>query len=304
MKLKRILFYIKNPRKILMQLGERGFFDWMPDKPYLRMIFRSEMGAELNLENPKTFNEKIQWLKLYDRKPLYHQLVDKYEVKQYIADKIGQEYIIPTLGIWENVDDILFDQLPDQFVLKCTHDSGSVMICKDKAAFDTEAAKKKLASHMKKSTYWFGREWVYKGITPRIIAEPYLEDGTGGLTDYKVLCFSGEPKLIEVHSGRMSDAHTQDFYTTDWGRTDIVQTCEPMSDTVAPRPPQLELMLALSRELAQGLVHIRVDWYIVGNQLLFGELTFYDGSGFAEFVDEKWDQLLGSWIQLPERGVK
>lgn len=302
--IKTALSLLGTPGKMIVPLADKGLFNWLPDKSYLKLAYRGEMGKKLDLEHPQTFNEKLQWLKLYDRNPLYHQLVDKYEVKQYIADRIGPEYIIPTLGIWDSVEDIPFDQLPEQYVLKCTHDSGSVVICRSRKGFDIEDAKKRLASHMKKSTYWFGREWPYKGLTPRIIAEPYLEDDTGGLTDYKVLCFSGEPELIEVHTGRMSESHTQDYYTTDWIRTDIVQTCEPMSDVAAPRPLQLGLMLSLSRELAQGFIHIRVDWYIVGNQLLFGEMTFYDGSGFAEFVDEKWDLMLGTWIQLPERGAK
>lgn len=299
-KLSTALHLLKTPGKMIVPLADMGFFNWLPDKPYLKLVYRGEMGKRLDLEHPQTFNEKLQWLKLYDHNPLYHQLVDKYEVKQFIADRIGQKYIIPTLGIWHSVEEIAFDQLPEQFVLKCTHDSGSVIICKDKKTFDIEAAKRKLSFHLKKSTYWFGREWPYKGLIPRIIAEPYLEDDTGGLVDYKVLCFAGEPKLIEVHAGRMSDNHTQDFYTTDWVRTDIVQTCEPMSADVIPAPEQLELMLSLSKKLAQGFIHIRVDWYIVSGQLLFGELTFYDGSGFAEFVDEKWDMEIGSWIKLPE----
>ena len=297
-KFNKIIYYLKNPGRSIVPLASKGLFNWIPDEPYLKFVYRGEMKKKLNLDSPKTFNEKLQWLKLHDRKEIYHTLVDKAEIKDYVSNIIGNEYIIPTIGVWNSVDDIPFRKLPNRFVIKCTHDSGSVIVCSDKAKLDIEKVKKKLRYCLKKSTFWFGREWPYKGLTPHIIAEEMLGDGSRALTDYKVLCFNGVPKLIEVHIGRGTFDHTQDFYTTDWQRTEIVQTCEPMAKEPMSAPNCLNQMIELSRTLCKGFIHIRVDWYIVDEKLYFGELTFYDGSGFAKFVDEKWDQMLGDWIEL------
>ena len=294
----KIKYYLKNPGKAIIPLASRGAFNWVPDELYLKFVYRGQMNKKLNLNPPITFNEKLQWLKLHDHKPIYHELVDKAEVKRYVSQKIGDNYIIPTIGIWDTVDDIPIDKLPFQFVIKCTHDSGSVIVCKDKTKFNVEAAKKKLVYHLKKSTFWFGRDWPYKGLKPRIIVENLIGDGGRPLIDYKVLCFNGIPKLIEVHIDRGTVKHTQDFYDTNWKRTDIVQTCEPMAKTPISPPGCLKQMLELSKLLAKDFIHIRVDWYVVNDKLYFGELTFYDGSGFAKFVDEKWDYMLGDWINL------
>lgn len=294
----RIKYYISNPGKAIVPLASRGLLNWVPDETYLKIAFRGQMGKRLKLDPPITFNEKLQWLKLHDRKPIYHELVDKAEVKKYVSQTIGHEYIIPTIGIWNTVDEIPFEKMPTRFAIKCTHDSGSVIVCKDKAKLDIELVKNKLKYHLNKSTYWFGREWPYKGLKPRIIVEELIGDGLKPLTDYKVLCFNGVPRLIEVHIDRGTVKHTQDFYDTDWKRTEIEQTCEPMSEIPIQPPQCLKQMLELSELLSKEFIHIRVDWYVVGNRLYFGELTFYDGSGFAEFVDEKWDYMLGEWIQL------
>ncbi len=299
-KLKTAISLIRSPGKMIIPMASMGFFNWMPDKPYLKLVYRGEIGKKLNLKNPKTYNEKLQWLKLHDRKPLYRRIVDKYEVKRYVSDIIGEEYIIPTLGVWDTVEEIPFDTLPNQFVLKCTHDSGSVVICKDKNELNIEDAKKKLSRSLKRTIFWFGREWPYKDLKPRIIAEKLLGDGKTPMNDYKVLCFHGEPKLIEVHAGRGTDNHTQDFYTTDWIRTDIEQTCEPMAVEAIPAPIPLKKILELSRLLSKNFIHIRVDWYVEKEKIYFGELTFFDGSGFAKFEDEKWDEMMGDWIRLPE----
>ena len=297
----QIKYYLINPGKAIIPLASRGLFNWIPDETYLKIVYRGQMSKRLNLNPPITFNEKLQWLKLHDRKHIYHKLVDKAEVKKYISRKIGEEYIIPTIGIWETVEEIPFDKLPSRFVIKCTHDSGSVIICEDKSKFDINSAKKKLNYHLKKSTYWFGREWPYKGLKPRVIVEELIGDGVKPLADYKVLCFNGVPKLVEVHLNRGTASHTQDFYDIDWNRTEIEQTCEPMANTPILPPGCLEQMLELSELLSKEFIHIRVDWYTVDDRLYFGELTFYDGSGFAEFVDDKWDYMLGKWIQLPNK---
>ena len=205
-RIKTAISLMKTPGKMILPMADKGLFNWMPDEQYLKLVYHGQVGKKLNLNKTETFDEKLQWLKLYDRNPQYHNMVDKYEVKQYVANKIGDKYIIPTIGVWDSVETIPFEQLPNQFVLKCTHDSGSVIICKDKNTFDVDAARKKLSNHMKKSIYWFGREWVYKDLKPRIIAEPYLTDESGTeLKDYKVHSFHGEPKIIQVDYGRYSE---------------------------------------------------------------------------------------------------
>ena len=280
-------------------LSSLGLFKDMNDEEYLKKLFKCHMKRELNLDNPQTFNEKLQWLKLYDRKPEYTTMVDKYAVKKYVADIIGEEYIIPTLGVWNHFDEIDFDKLPNQFVLKCTHDSGGIVICKDKNKLALKSAKKKIEKCLKRNYYWSSREWPYKDVKPRIIAEKFLSDeGKEELADYKVLCFNGEPKLIEVHKGRFYGNHTADNYDEFWNKTDIEQYDLPKSDEILPKPKFLEEMLHLSRLLSKDLIHVRVDWYFTNNRLYFGELTFFDGSGYNLFCGDA-DGLLGSWIKLP-----
>lgn len=290
---------VKNPRCVLRRMIAMGFFKSLPDKPYLELIYYAHFGKKLDLKNPKTFNEKLQWLKLYDRNPEYTRMVDKYEAKQYVAEKIGEEYIIPTLGVWDDPDQIDFDALPEQFVLKCTHDSGGLVICRDKSKLNIEEAKEKLKKRLKFRYFYWGREWPYKNIKPRIIAEKYMEDESGTeLKDYKVMCFEGEPKLIQVHQGRFGE-HTQDFYDTQWQKLEITQGF-PYSETTMGKPEFLEEMLTLSKELSQNLHQVRVDWYYVGHQLYFGELTFFDGAGFDGFEPDEYDEIIGNWIRIHE----
>lgn len=279
--------------------ADMGMYKNMDDAAYLKKKFECKMGMPLNLENPKTFNEKLQWLKLNDRDPSHTMMVDKYEVKEYVAATLGREYIIPTLGVWDKFEDIDFDKLPDQFVLKCTHDSGGLVIVRDKAKLDVEAARKKINKCLKKNYFYVGREWPYKDVKPRIIAEKLMVDDSGtGLRDYKVLCFEGEPKLIEYHLGRFTSERYQDFYDTQWNKTDIVQVGEKISPFNTPKPELLDQMMEKTCTLAKGLHHVRIDWYISGGQLYFGEITFFDASGFDAFEDIKNDELLGSWITV------
>ena len=270
---------------------------FMSDKAYLKFRYKKIFGKKLNLKNPQTFNEKLQWLKLYDRKPIYTTMVDKYAVKKYVADIIGDEYIIPTLGVWDKFDDIDFDKLPNQFVLKCTHDSGGLVIIKDKSTFDKVKAKKTIEKALKTKFYLAGRERPYKNVPRKIIAEQYMEDSeTQELRDYKVLCFNGEPKLIQIHDGRYTN-HTKDTDDCDWNRLDMVHG-SPMSDKIIEKPSFLENMLKLTKILAKDLAHVRIDWYFVNNKLYFGEITFYVASGFTKFQPQKWDYELGSWIKI------
>ena len=306
-KANKLLTHIKNPYFVLYAILPRKVLNVMPDKMYLKLAFHAKSGYKLNLKAPKTFNEKLQWIKLFDRKTIYQTMVDKYEVKKYVASLIGEEYIIPTYGLWERFEDIDFDALPDQFVLKCTHDSGGLVICKEKKHLDYEKTKEKIKRSLNNNYYYFGREWPYKHVQPRIIAEKYMEDkNSTELRDYKVLCFNGEPKLIELHQGRFTERQTQDFYDTNWEKTDITQcglSHYQITTDAYPRPDTLEKMLELSRILSKGIPHVRVDWYSVGDKLFFGELTFFDGSGFDPWDRMEDDLLLGSWITLPEKTI-
>lgn len=284
---------------LFLMLNEHGLLNLFSDEFVIKRLYKIRIGKKLNIDKPISFNEKLQWLKLYDRKPEYIPMVDKYAVRNIIQQKIGDEYLIPLLGVWNHAEDINFEQLPNQFVLKCTHDSGSVIFCKDKSDFDFESAKKSLDRHLKKSGYIHGREWPYKEVPRRIIAEKYMVDESGTeLKDYKVLCFNGVPKLIELHSGRYGE-HTQDFYDTNWNRTSITQCGTPLSSTGYPVPDSLNEMISLSSILSKGIPHLRVDWYSIYGKLYFSELTFFDGSGFDPFDNSADDELLGSWIELP-----
>jgi len=301
-KLKTAVKLLKTPEKMVVPLASLGLFRWMPDEPYLKFVYRCQIGSKLNLDNPQTFTEKLQWLKLNDRKELYHLFVDKYEVKQYVAEKIGSEYLIPTIGIWNAVDEIPFDELPEQFVLKCTHDSGSIVICKDKSCFDFEKAKRKLAGHLKQSTYWFGREWPYKGLKPRIIAEEYLEDScTEELRDYKFFCFNGEVKCFKVDFDRFA-FHRAHYYTPDGQLLELAEVAYPPDYS---RDIRLPTTIVKMKELAEKLVgstpFLRVDFYDVNGRIYFGEMTFYPASGLTKFIYENNDEMLGNWLTLPAK---
>lgn len=300
---KKIVETLKNPWKLFYLAAARGLFTRMPDDQYLKCMFRARMGRKLDLDNPQTFNEKLQWLKLYNRRPEYTMMVDKYLVRDYITKTIGEEYLIPLLGVWDDPDEIDFDALPNQFVLKCNHNSGLGMcICKDKSKLDVQKVKEELRKGLKQDYCLTGREWPYKNVKPCIICEQYMQDDSGKeeLSDYKVLCFNGEPKLVEVHRGRFGGGHTQDFYDTDWNKTVFNQPDVPMSNEVMDKPVFADEMLELSRRLSAGIPHVRVDWYYTNGHLYFGELTFYDGSGFDPFADNQ-DAEIGSWLVLPEK---
>lgn len=295
----RIATFLQDPSSRYKSLARRGLYKNMSDEDFIRKQFKLELGYDLDLEHPKTFNEKLQWLKLHDRKPIYTTMVDKYAVKEYVASIIGDKYIVPLLGVWDRFEDIDFDSLPNQFVIKCTHDSGGLVIVKDKQALDVRAAQKKISRALKSNYFHLGREWAYKDVKPKIIAEQYLEDESHGLIDYKVLCFGGIPKLVEVHKGRYTDEHSQDFYDVNWELQPFNQIGEHNAAVPEKKPPFLDEMLKLSAILAGDMAHIRIDWYYTNNQLYFGEYTFFDASGFDDFEPNEANLLLGSWIHLP-----
>lgn len=278
-----------------------GITDQWDDETYLCRLFRWKMGRKLNLENPQTFNEKLQWLKLNDHNPEYTKMVDKFEAKKYVAGIIGDEYIIPTLGVWDYFDDIDFNALPNQFVLKCTHDSGGVVICKDKSKLDMSKVKEKIISCLKRDYYLSSREWPYKNVKPRVIAEKYMADESGeDLIDYKLMCFNGEVKCSFVCSDRYSkDGLKVTFYDREWKMMPFERHYPREKDPINV-PEGYDEMLGLAERLSFGIPFVRVDFYSIKGRLYFGELTFYPGSGTEEFYPEEWDFTLGSWIQLPK----
>lgn len=278
-----------------------GKYNSMPDEEYLKKMFHASKGKELDLADPKTFNEKLQWLKLYDRRPEYTMMVDKYLVRDYIAEKIGAQYLIPLLGVWDAPDEIDFSLLPDKFVLKCNHNSGRGMcICKDKSALNIKKVKADLKRGLSQDYYLTGREWPYKGVPHKIIAEQFMKSDAGGLTDYKIHCFNGEPKLILVCKDRFTQTGlTEDFFSPQWEHLDIRRPTHPNSLTEIAKPAELSEILALAKKLSEGIPFLRVDFYIIDHKVYFSELTFYPASGFEKFVPEQWDDTLGSWLELP-----
>lgn len=273
----------------------------IPDKMWLQIKYVVRMGKFPNLNHPKTFNEKIQWLKLHNRKPEFSAMVDKYEVKKLIAEQIGEEYLIPTLGVWDKIEEVDFDTLPNQFVIKCTHDSGGLVICKDKQNLDLEKAKKKISSSLSNNYYWHGREWPYKSVKPRIIAEQYMVDESGvELKDYKIFNFGGEPKLIQVDFNRFVK-HTKNIYDTQWKYQNVAINYPTDPNVDIKKPECLDKMLELARELSKGIPFLRTDFYVINGKIYFGELTFSPGSGFMKMTPESFDLEMGSWIPLPDK---
>lgn len=291
--------------RIIMGLSSRGFLKFIPDKSYLKMVYFMEFGRRLNLKEPLTYNEKLQWLKLYDRKDLYTKLVDKYLVRDYVRSKIGDEYLIPLLGKWDKVEDIDFDILPERFVLKCNHDSGSVIVCKDKSTLDRKRVCKKLAKHLKRGTYYYAREWPYRNVKPCIIAEQYMEDTmTKELRDYKFFAFDGVVKSMFIAADRHNENKptTFDFFDTEFRHLDL-RHGHPNAETQPEKPKNFELMIELTEKLAKGFPHVRVDFYEVNGKVYFGEITFFHHSGFTRFDPEKWDLVFGEWLKLPSAKI-
>lgn len=298
--LKNSIGLVKDKKARFAFMTTLGLYNNMPDEKFVRKLYEVYLGKELNLENPQTFNEKLQWLKLYDRNPQYTKMVDKYEVKKYVADKIGEEYIIPTLGVWDKFEDIDFDALPEQFVLKCTHDSGGIVICKDKNNLDLNAAKRKIDKSLKTKFFYIGREWPYKDVKPRIIAEKYMEDKeTEELRDYKFFCFDGEAKVMFTATERQNKSTETKFDFFDMNYEHLPFTNgHPNADVIPQKPEMFDKMRELAEALSAGMRQIRVDFYEVNGQIYFGELTFFHWGGLVPFVPEEWDYKMGEMINL------
>ena len=269
----------------------------------MKLKYKANFEKKLNIKTPRTYNEKLQWLKLYDRKHEYTEMVDKYEVKKYVERRIGKEYIIPTLGVWDCVEDIDFSSLPNQFVLKCTHDSGGLIICNDKSKLNIEQAKSKLKKALKNKFYIYGREWPYKNVKPRIIAEKYMEDSTTGeLRDYKFFCFNGVAKALFIATDRQkADEEVKfDFFNMEFEHLDFRQG-HPNSKKQIFKPITFDLMKKMAEKLSEGIPQVRVDFYEVDGKMYFGEITFFHHNGLVPFEPEEWDLTFGSWINLPQK---
>lgn len=293
--------YISNPSKIFSSFL-RKFGRYIPDKQYLQLLYFFETGKRLNLKCPRTFGEKIQWLKLYDRRPKYTMMVDKYAVKDYVEKIIGEDYVIPTLGVWDRPEDINFEELPQQFVLKTTHGGGStgVIICKDKTSFNINTAILFLKKAMNYEIFKGWREWPYKNVRHRIIAEKYVSNEYDELKDYKFFCFNGTPWFCQVISNRETTMSI-DFFDMEWNHLPLHEPKQyPFSSQIIPPPKCLTEMHKIAQLLSFGIPFLRIDLYEVNNHPYFGELTFYPTSGMGGFSPEEWDFIFGDLIQLPK----
>ena len=273
----------------------------LPNKWYLFFRFKNRVGYWPHLNHPRTFNENLQWLKLNDRHAEYTQMVDKIDAKKYVASIIGEKYIIPTLGVWDSVDEIEWDKLPNQFVIKVSSDSGGIVVCKDKQTLDIEKAKEKLTNGWGKNYYVHNKEYPYRDLTPRIIAEEYKEDESGyELRDYKIFCFNGEPKILFVASDRQkaSEDTKFDFFDLNWNHLPFTNG-HPNSKEHIAKPKNFEEMLEIAKKLSVGIPQVRIDLYNCNGQIYFGEITFFHWSGMTAFDPVEWDFKLGKMIKLP-----
>lgn len=287
------------PKKYLAKLLLKFAF-CLSDKQYLKALFMLRFGYSLDLKNPKTFCEKLQWLKLYDRKPEYARMVDKYEVKKYVADKIGNEYIIPTLGVWDAPEDIEWEELPNQFVLKTTHGGGGngVIVCKDKTKLDIKAVCKQLHKSLSSDLYKTFREWPYKNVSKRIIAESFLASPSGELKDYKFFCFNGKVKCFKIDFGRFVEHHAN-YYSPEGELLPFGEKgLEPDPNHIEIMPENLNEMISLAEQLSDGFKFLRVDLYNIKGKIYFGELTFYPAAGLGELVPDEWNEKIGGFISI------
>lgn len=300
---------IKTIKRLIMDsdyrihvLASNGYKKNIPTEVLLKRIYRAQFGRELNLENPVAYTEKLQWLKLYDQRPEYARMVDKYAAKDFIAEIIGSEYVVPLLGVWDRVEDINFEQLPRQFVLKTTHDSGGIVICKEKETLDIPGAKNKLHFYLKRDYYSRNREWPYKYVPHRVIAEAYMEDSQHKeLRDYKFFTFGGVPKVLYIAQGRGQGGQTYaDFFDMEFQHLPFTIDHE-MAPVLPEKPKNFELMKALAAKLSEGTPQLRVDFYEVDGKVYVGEMTFFHCSGMVPFHPEEWDNIFGDWVILPPK---
>ena len=294
--IKRIVDKILHPTKLIYPLGPSQIFNWMPDKMYCSLAFRGEMGYRLDLNAPKTFNEKLQWLKLYDRRSEYTDMVDKLSAKTIVGKTIGFEHIVKTYGIWDRADKIQFESLPDRFVLKCNHDQGSVVLVSDKSTLDTDETIKKLNMKLRKNLFYETREYPYKNIIPKVFAEEYLEND---IIDYKFYCFNGEPKFLYCGQGLTEDHSLKiDFYDLNWNLMPFYRTDYHRLGQIE-KPKKLSEMIGIARKLSKGVPFVRIDLFEVDGKVYFSEFTLCPASGYMPFVPKEYDRIVGDWLELP-----
>lgn len=302
---KKLLKLMKDPSVIAVYLLGKGLLNWMDDEQYLKIAYRLRMKKRLNLDDPKSFNEKLQWLKLYNRRSEYTVMVDKYAVRQHVADTVGAEYLIPLIGVWNDPKDIDFSALPDQFVLKCNHNSGLGMcVCKDKSALNIKKARSELRKGMRQDFYLNGREWPYKNVPRKIVGEKYMADESGiELKDYKIYCFDGRPEFIQVMCGRRRGSYYLSHYSLDWQPIRVTRNKHKIYDQPIPRPAHLDEMIDIARKLSDGIPYVRIDLYYAEDRVFFGEMTFYPSSGYVMFSEEEEDLKEGGMIKLPAKRI-
>lgn len=270
---------------------------FIPDEPYLKMVYRIKTGKKLNLKNPKTFCDKLNWLKLHDVRPEYTRLADKIAVREYLKEVLGEDICIPMLGAWEHYDDIDFDALPNQFVLKCNHDSGSVKIIRDKSQMDHKALRSFYESRLKQNPYVLGREYPYRDVLPQIYTEEYMvPNGDRDINDYKFFCFDGKPEILYVATERSTDVKF-DFFDMEFNHLEI-ENIHPKSKHMIPKPKNFEKMKELAGKLSTGIKFVRIDLYEINEKVYFSEFTFYHCGGFWPLNPEEWEYKLGDLIDL------
>lgn len=293
--------------RIFRKLGKYGLLNFIADKTYIKILYRLFMKKNLDLIQPKSLNEKIQWLKLYDRKEMYTKMADKFTSKEYVSNIIGEKYIIPTYGVWDNFDDIDFNKLPTKFVLKCTHDCGSVIVCKNKYKFNIESARKRIKKAMSFNYFWVGREWVYKNIKPRIIAEQYIEDAdTKDLRDYKFYCFADVVDSVLVCLDRVSGNTKFYFFDKNWNLKRYNKLAKDLpAEFTLPKPNNIDEMFEIAKKLsvASGAPFLRVDLYNANGKIYFGELTFYPDCGLDNNRLTETDLYFGGLLKLPKKNT-
>lgn len=298
--LEKVLAFVKDPKRAYLWITAKGLTKWIPDQVHLEIRYRISIGKPLNLNEPRSFNEKLQWLKLHDRNPLYVRLVDKIGVKSWVIERIGDRFVVPTIAVWDSVDEIEIEKLPDKFVLKTNHDCGGVVVCDDRGTFDPEVARRKLQKHLSTNYFWGTREWPYRDVVPKVFAEKYIDhDRSCDLIDYKFMCFGGQVGCIFTCSGRSEDDLRVDFFDLEWNHLPFERHYRN-SDEAIDRPKSLSQMKSAAERLSEGIPFVRVDFYEVDGTPIFGEMTFYPGGGFEEFTPEIWDMRLGDMLELPE----
>ena len=292
-----------NPFDLINILSVRGYFNWMPDALYLKLIYFATLNKKLNLKEPQLFNEKLQWLKLHNRNPKYTMLVDKYEVRKFVTSEVGEQYLNTSYGVWDSFDEIDFEKLPNKFVLKTTHDSGGVVICSDKNELNLKEARKKIENSLKRNFYYVGREWPYKNVKPRIIAEEFLSEVDGDeLRDYRFFCFGGEPKFAVVDFNINDKSKTKrNIYDLNWKLIDAEISYPNNHNLELEKPKKYDEMISLSKMLSKDIPFSRIDFFYINDQIIFGEITFFHKNGLAKITPESFEKNMGDLIVLPNK---